>query len=101
MGDKVCNPSYEGSEVPCVPGSDGPLPEDPDEDIRITREIGYPIIIRLLLAAAGVEYAGVREAAFKNYLDDSHGSACRVRRRYCLHGKVSRQATAHRDSSAR
>jgi len=32
--------------VPCVPGSDGPLGEDPDENLRIARDIGYPIIIK-------------------------------------------------------
>ena len=39
------------------PGSDGPLPEDPDENIRIAREIGYPIIIK---AAAGGGGRGMR-----------------------------------------
>jgi acetyl-CoA carboxylase biotin carboxylase subunit len=32
--------------VPCVPGSDGPLGEDPDENLRIAAEIGYPVIIK-------------------------------------------------------
>ena len=29
-----------------MPGSDGPLGEDPDENMRIARDIGYPIIIK-------------------------------------------------------
>ena len=32
--------------VPCVPGSDGPLGDDADENLRMAREIGYPIIIK-------------------------------------------------------
>ncbi len=47
MGDKVSAiKSMKAAGVPCVPGSDGPLSEDPDENIRIAREIGYPIIIK-------------------------------------------------------
>ncbi len=47
MGDKVSAiKSMKAAGVPCVPGSDGPLGEDPDENIRIAREIGYPIIIK-------------------------------------------------------
>ena len=47
MGDKVSAiRSMKAAGVPCVPGSDGPLDEDPDENMRIAREIGYPIIIK-------------------------------------------------------
>ncbi len=47
MGDKVSAiKSMKTAGVPCVPGSDGPLGEDPDENIRIARDIGYPIIIK-------------------------------------------------------
>jgi acetyl-CoA carboxylase biotin carboxylase subunit len=47
MGDKVSAiRSMKAAGVPCVPGSDGPLSEDPDENLRIAREIGYPIIIK-------------------------------------------------------
>jgi acetyl-CoA carboxylase biotin carboxylase subunit len=47
MGDKVSAiKSMKAAGVPCVPGSDGPLSEDPDENLRIAREIGYPIIIK-------------------------------------------------------
>jgi acetyl-CoA carboxylase biotin carboxylase subunit len=34
------------SNVPCVPGSEGALPEDPKEVIRIARSVGYPVIIK-------------------------------------------------------
>ena len=47
MGDKVSAiKAMKSAGVPCVPGSDGPLGEDPDENIRIAREIGYPVIIK-------------------------------------------------------
>ena len=47
MGDKVSAiAAMKKAGVPCVPGSDGELGEDPDENMRIAREIGYPIIIK-------------------------------------------------------
>jgi acetyl-CoA carboxylase biotin carboxylase subunit len=53
--------------VPCVPGSDGELGEDAETNMRIAREIGYPIIIK---AAGGGGGRGMRvvhtEAALLN-----------------------------------
>ncbi len=47
MGDKVSAiAAMKKAGVPCVPGSDGPLGDDPDENMRIARSIGYPIIIK-------------------------------------------------------
>jgi acetyl-CoA carboxylase biotin carboxylase subunit len=47
MGDKVSAiQAMKAAGVPCVPGSDGPLGDDSDENLRIAREIGYPIIIK-------------------------------------------------------
>ena len=47
MGDKVSAiRSMKKAGVPCVPGSDGPLGEDADENMRLARDIGYPIIIK-------------------------------------------------------
>ncbi len=47
MGDKVSAiRSMKAAGVPCVPGSDGPLGDDHDENIRLAREIGYPVIIK-------------------------------------------------------
>jgi acetyl-CoA carboxylase biotin carboxylase subunit len=43
--------------VPCVPGSEGALPEDPKEIIRIARSVGYPVIIK---AAGGGGGRGMR-----------------------------------------
>ena len=46
MGDKVsAKQAMLKAGVPCVPGSEGALPEDPKEVVRIARKIGYPVII--------------------------------------------------------
>ena len=47
MGDKVsAKQAMIKSGVPCVPGSEGALPEDPKEIVRIARAVGYPVIIK-------------------------------------------------------
>lgn len=47
MGDKVSAiASMKKAGVPCVPGSDGSLGDDNDENLRIGRQIGYPVIIK-------------------------------------------------------
>jgi acetyl-CoA carboxylase, biotin carboxylase subunit len=58
MGDKVsAKQAMIKSGVPCVPGSEGALPDDPKEIIRIARSIGYPVIIK---AAGGGGGRGMR-----------------------------------------
>src|SRR5258705_166089 len=58
MGDKVAaKQAMIKSGVPCVPGSEGALPEDPKEIIRIARTVGYPVIIK---AAGGGGGRGMR-----------------------------------------
>ncbi len=58
MGDKVeAIKAMKAAGVPCVPGSGGPLGENNDENIRIAREIGYPVIIK---AAGGGGGRGMR-----------------------------------------
>ncbi|MEY2341753.1 acetyl-CoA carboxylase biotin carboxylase subunit [Acidithiobacillus sp. IBUN Pt1247-S3] len=58
MGDKIAAKSaMRKAGVPCVPGSDGPLPEDPAEIQRLAREIGYPVILK---AAGGGGGRGMR-----------------------------------------
>ncbi|HEC13004.1 MAG TPA: acetyl-CoA carboxylase biotin carboxylase subunit [Acidiferrobacteraceae bacterium] len=47
MGDKVAAiRAMKESGVPCVPGSDGPLGDNDEENLRLAREIGLPIIIK-------------------------------------------------------
>ncbi|HET7359892.1 MAG TPA: acetyl-CoA carboxylase biotin carboxylase subunit [Rhodanobacteraceae bacterium] len=47
MGDKVeAIRAMKAAGVPCVPGSGGPLGDDIDENVRIARDIGYPVIIK-------------------------------------------------------
>jgi len=58
MGDKVSAiESMKKAGVPTVPGSDGPLGDDGDTNLRIAREIGYPVIIK---AAGGGGGRGMR-----------------------------------------
>ncbi|POZ62148.1 acetyl-CoA carboxylase biotin carboxylase subunit [Chromobacterium alticapitis] len=58
MGDKVSakNAMIEAG-VPCVPGSEGALPDDPVEIAKIAKKIGYPVIIK---AAGGGGGRGMR-----------------------------------------
>ena len=58
MGDKVeAIRTMKAAGVPTVPGSDGPLGENVDENLKIARDIGYPIIIK---AAGGGGGRGMR-----------------------------------------
>lgn len=58
MGDKVSAiAAMKKAGVPTVPGSDGPLPEDPDAILATARRIGLPVIIK---AAAGGGGRGMR-----------------------------------------
>ena len=47
LGDKVSAIRVmKKAGVPCVPGSDGPLGADPEETLRIARDLGYPVMIK-------------------------------------------------------
>jgi acetyl-CoA carboxylase biotin carboxylase subunit len=47
MGDKIsAKKAMEKSNVPCVPGSEGAIPDDPDEAIAMAERITYPLIIK-------------------------------------------------------
>lgn len=68
MGDKVqAKKAMIEAGVPVVPGSEGALPDDPQEIMRMAREVGYPVIIK---AAGGGGGRGMRvvytEAALLN-----------------------------------
>ncbi|MBB5215833.1 acetyl-CoA carboxylase biotin carboxylase subunit [Parapusillimonas granuli] len=58
MGDKVCaKRAMIEAGVPVVPGSEGALPDDPEEIVKIARQVGYPVIIK---AAGGGGGRGMR-----------------------------------------
>lgn len=68
MGDKVSAiQTMKKSGVPCVPGSTGTLDNNPDENLKLARDIGYPVIIK---ASGGGGGRGMRvvhsEAALLN-----------------------------------
>jgi acetyl-CoA carboxylase biotin carboxylase subunit len=68
MGDKVsAKQMMIKAGVPCVPGSEGALPDDPKIIIQTARKVGYPVIIK---AAGGGGGRGMRvvhtEAALLN-----------------------------------
>src|SRR5471032_1080130 len=68
MGDKIqAKATMKKAGIPCVPGSDGALPDDPKEIRRIAAAVGYPVIIK---AAGGGGGRGMRvvhtEAALIN-----------------------------------
>ncbi len=77
MGDKVsAKAAMIKAGVPCVPGSEGALPEDPKEIVRIARTVGYPVIIK---AAGGGGGRGMRvvhtEAALVSAVTLTRGEA--------------------------
>ncbi|NOS97250.1 MAG: acetyl-CoA carboxylase biotin carboxylase subunit [Methylotenera sp.] len=58
MGDKVsAKNAMKKAGVPCVPGSEGALSDDPIEIIKTAKEVGYPVIIK---AAGGGGGRGMR-----------------------------------------
>lgn len=68
MGDKVSAiRMMQKAKVPCVPGSNGALKNNTEENLRFAREIGYPVIIK---ASGGGGGRGMRvvhsEAALLN-----------------------------------
>ena len=68
MGDKVsAKQAMIKAGVPCVPGSEGELPDDPVQIRQIAKAVGYPVIIK---AAGGGGGRGMRvvhtEAALIN-----------------------------------
>lgn len=77
MGDKVSAiKAMKAAGVPCVPGSDGPLGDDPKAVLDMAKQIGYPVIIK---AAGGGGGRGMRvvhsEAALLNSVDTTKREA--------------------------
>lgn len=58
MGDKVsAKEAMNKAGVPCVPGSEGALTDDPAATLKMAKSIGYPVIIK---AAGGGGGRGMR-----------------------------------------
>jgi acetyl-CoA carboxylase, biotin carboxylase subunit len=77
MGDKVNAKQVMGKAgVLCVPGSDGPLPDAPEEAFKVARKIGYPVIVK---SAGGGGGRGMRvvhtEAALKSAISVTRAEA--------------------------
>ena len=77
MGDKVsAKIAMNKAGVPCVPGVEGALPDNPAAIIKIARSIGYPVIIK---AAGGGGGRGMRvvhtEAALNNAVSMTRAEA--------------------------
>ena len=77
MGDKISAiQSMRAAGVPCVPGSDGPLGDDPAANLELAARIGYPVIIK---AAGGGGGRGMRvvhgEAALLHAIALTRGEA--------------------------
>src|ERR1035437_8556521 len=77
MGDKVsAKMAMKKAGIPCVPGSEGALPDAPEEIIKTARAVGYPVIIK---AAGGGGGRGMRvvhtEAALFNAVSMTRAEA--------------------------
>ena len=77
MGDKVsARAAMKKVGMPCVPGSEGALPDVPEEIIKAAQAVGYPVIIK---AAGGGGGRGMRvvhtEAALLSAVSLTRGEA--------------------------
>src|SRR3569623_1244511 len=58
MGDKIsAKNTMKKAGNPCVPGSAGPIPDNPDAVLLLAKDFGYPVIIK---AAGGGGGRGMR-----------------------------------------
>jgi acetyl-CoA carboxylase biotin carboxylase subunit len=54
MGDKIsAKATMIAAKVPCVPGSEGGIPEGDDDCKKMANEIGYPIIVKATSGGGG------------------------------------------------
>jgi acetyl-CoA carboxylase biotin carboxylase subunit len=77
MGDKIsAKNAMIAAGIPCVPGNNDPLSDDDNKNLKLAREIGYPVIIK---AAGGGGGRGMRtvhtEAALINAISMTKAEA--------------------------
>lgn len=71
MGDKVSAiKAMKAVGIPCVPGSDGPVSDNEEENLKMAERIGYPLIVK---AAGGGGGRGMRVVWKKEDLIHSIG----------------------------
>ncbi len=69
MGDKIsAKAAMEKSGVPCVPGSGGAIPDDPETQFKMAEDIGYPVMVK---ATGGGGGRGMRVVHDKSDLLES------------------------------
>ena len=91
MGDKVtAKQTMIKTGVPCVPGSEGALPDDPKEIVKIARQVGYPVIVKAAGGGGTARYArgahGSCAGQRRQY--DARRSGPRIRQLAGLHGEI-------------
>ncbi len=71
MGDKVSAiTAMKAAGIPCVPGSDGSLGNDEEENIRMAKKIGLPVIIKASGGGGGRGMRVVRnESEINNFIN--------------------------------
>lgn len=86
MGDKVAaKRAMRAAGVPCVPGPDEALPDDPDAIRKLASDIGYPVIVK---AAAGGGGRGMRIVMDEAELPDALAVTREEARRAFANGEV-------------
>jgi len=66
MGDKVSAIKLmKALDIPCVPGSNGPIEDNDQETLKLARAIGYPVLIK---AAGGGGGRGMRVVHTESHL---------------------------------